>query len=349
MFLIMFALIYTNSIADEIVYDGSQVFIYNKNGGEDFRLITNREQCERIFTSINKFPFSLTYKVTKKYCPLYLYDHDLRFEHLWTFEEHPTRTGFFYLRNTASPADKLKYGTPIEGSIGRKNLLGPKITLMGRAKVGNMFVSWDNSYHESNLFKFINVGNGYYYIKSSKFGCVRANPNINAEKCRKAKKYKSAQWKLVPRIKAVQIRAKIIFGPVDNLQGPAFDGPYTVTVQHGVTRTKTAEVRDFQSYKVSLEASVDHALGSAGMGFEFTQEIEKTLTTTEESRWVRTEIRTVTVPARSKYAIVQFAADVEGELDEDSCQILNGNTKIYVTQNSNFYDDDGKIINIREL
>ena len=341
-------IVFVAALADETVYDGSQVYIYNK-ASVYYRLVTDRPKCEDAFNKVRSFPINLAYKVTKEYCPMYLYPHELKFEHLWTLEEHPTRHGKFYVRNTASPNDKWRYGTPVAGAVGRKHFLTKTVSLFSRKNFGNMYVSWDNSYHAYNLFTFEDAGNGYYFIKNSKAGCLMASPKISAVTCKKIKNYQSARWKLIPRIKEVKVKKKIIFGPVDNLQGPFPDGPYTITVQHGVTRTKTTEIRDLQSYKISLEASIGNALGAASVGFEFTQEIEKTMTTSEESSWVRTETRTVTVPARSKYAIVQYVADVEGELDEDSCQVLNGNVKIYVTNDRHFNDDDGKKIKLHKL
>ena len=349
MFWLRFALTFVLIFADEIIYDGSQVFIYSKAADGHYRIVTNRPKCEGIFSDIRSFPLNMGYKVLKEYCPLHLYSHELTFAHLWTLEEHPTRSGFFYVHNTASPDDKWKFGTPKKGAIGRKNLFGPKVVLLNRERFGNTYVSWDRSYDEHNLFKFTAYDKKYHYIENTKHKCLRASPKMNMEKCKSARKFDSAKWELVPRIKSVKVKTKIIFGPVDNLQGPFPDGPYTITVQHGVTRTETSSVRDFQSYKLSLEASIGNALGAANVGFEFTQEIEKTMTTTEESSWVRTETRTVTVPARSKYAIVQTAADIEGELGDDSCQVLNGNIKIYVSIDKNFYDDDGKKINLRKL
>ena len=343
------AFIFALALTGEVVYDGSQVFIYNR-AARHYRIVTSKIRCIEYYANIRRYPANMVYKVMEEYCPIFLLSHKQKFEHLWTLDAHPTKNGYYYVRNTAWPDDKLRYGTPEKGALGRKNLFAKHLTAFGREQFGEFYVSWDKSYHNYNLFQFIKVGRRNYYIKSPEFGCLKAsNRIINVVDCNDNQKDRSAKWRLVPRIKGVKIKAKIIFGPVDNLQGSFPDGPYSITVEHGVTKAKTSQIRDLQSYKVSLEASIGSALSSANIGFEFTQEIENTLTTTEEIQWVRTETRMITVPAHSKYAIVQYVADIEGELNEDSCQILNGNIKIYVTEDGHFYDDDGKIINLRYL
>lgn len=261
------------------------------------------------------------------------YEHELKPDQLWTFEPHPTKTGCYYIRNEMYQRYRLADASQWFGINNEHN-----------------FIVTSGAYKDDQLFKLVPSGKhaGYYYI----YSCLYTNDRIGkwSEYDDKTIMWsgdlKDDQlWKLVPRFKA-NLFTDVVFH-FNNLQGSK---PITrsVSVTTGIKRSTTNTIRNKETYKRSIEASMGVALEGIGeIGAkateEFSYELEMTFSVTNEQSWAKTETITFTIPAGKNFKVMQNGANFEGKFSSESCQLLTS-IKVFESDSAEFQDPDGFII-----
>ena len=316
------------------------------------------ESCDEAVK--NAIPDKNLYKVVNDgYCFVHLYDQQLQHGQLWIMQEHPTRKGFYYLKNAENENYRLSYGTPEEGAVKEIVSFLPDVDLLTRKDHGIMMIKSKGAFTNNDLFAITQSKDGYYFIRPGLTGeeCMTVTKNTNpiydilyifsTEKCSNVRDRAYAKWKLVPRVKLDSVSSNVLYH-LDNRQSDQ-TVLHSLKITRGVTVSETTTARNLQSFGQTIETAIEYGIGSGGLTLEFSQEIEESFESSREETWTREVQETIYIPAHKNLAVVQMSASLEGEMDEDSLKVLDGKVKIYVSDDEHFRDDDGNIINIHKL
>lgn len=245
-------------------------------------------------------------------------------DQLWTLEPHPTKTGCYYMVNEHRPDWRI-------------------------ADWNHHFVVNNGPRFDDQLFRFEPSGNGdgYYYIIScyhtedrmAKYGHEDRDVAMYS-----GPRYQDQLWRLVPRFE-VSIRTDKVFH-FDNRQGSS-PVPKEITVTTGMMKSSTSAIRNKQTLKAAMEASVGGAFKGIDFGVkastEITNEIETTFSETSESSWSKTDKMQFTVSPGKNYKVMQRVVQFESKLPGDSYTLLS-EIKVFESDTAHFEDNDHFII-----
>jgi hypothetical protein len=245
-------------------------------------------------------------------------------DQLWTLEPHPTKTGCYYMVNEAHPDYRI-------------------------ADWKHKFVVFSGPHYNDQLFKFEPSGNGdgYYYIISCRYPNDRMAKYGHGDRdvsMYSGPRYQDQLWRLVPRF-TVSIRTDEVFH-FDNRQGSS-PVPKEITVTTGMKKSSTSTIRNKQTLKTTMEASVGGAFKGINFGAkastEITKEIETTFSETSESNWSKTDKMKFTVLPGKNYKVMQRVVKFESQLPGDSYTLLSA-VKVFESDTAYFEDNDHFII-----
>ena len=225
-------------------------------------------------------------------------------DQLWRLQAEPKLPGYYYICNV----DHDGYGIEKWGG--------------GDKEVGN----YNGQYFEDQLWKFEKSGQFYRIFnykykdaKMAKFGKGDRDWGTYS-----GDNYDDQLWKLAPLLEGSL--GKTFVWSIDNRQGSE-----NVTIQRSVTKgvkiTQASSLTKKTGFKASLQYSASLAIEgifSVGseMNYEFTQEIETSLSHADEKQWSETTTVIFTAPKGVNYRVTQWQLSfgTDPMLEDDQCQ-----------------------------
>ena len=224
-------------------------------------------------------------------------------DQLWRLEAEPKHPGYYYICNVHNDGYRIGKWGGGDGEVGNYNGQYFDDQLWKFEKSGQFYRIFNYKYKDAKMAKW-GKGDGYWGTFSGD-------------------NYDDQLWKLVPLLEGSF--GKLFVWSIDNRQGSE-----NVTIQRSVTKgvkiTQASSLTKKTGFKASLKYSASLAIeGIFSVGgetsYEFTQEIESSLSHANEKQWSETTTVTFTAPKGVNYRVTQwqlnFASDA---LEDDQCQ-----------------------------
>lgn len=225
-------------------------------------------------------------------------------DQLWRLQAEPKHPGYYYICNVHNDGYRIgKWGG-------------------GDEEVGN----YNGQYFDDQLWKFEKSGHFYrifnYKYKDAKM--AKWGKGDGQWGTFSGDNYDDQLWKLAPLLEGSL--GKTFVWSIDNRQGSE-----NVTVQRSVTKgvkiTQASSLTKKTGFKASLKYSASLAIEGifnvgSEMSYEFSQEIESSLSYANEKQWSETTTVTFTAPKRVNYRVTQWQLNFGSDpmLEDDQCQ-----------------------------